>query len=742
MKSNKDLNIILDKLKEGIIIIDQNKLINYANTASAELLHRDIQLLLNCEFEYPVLKSGYSELNLKNGANEDEILKLNFEKIEWEGKPSTLITIIDITQYKSIEQKKAQQALIESEELYRELFESVSDALLLIENDTGKILEANFAATNLYGFGYNELLTRKNDDLSAQPELTKKVTKNSPIKKDLVVHVPLRYHKNRNGEIFPVEITARFFNWKNKKVHIAAIRDISERIKTHKALVESQRTLLVLMSNLPGMAYRCKNDKKYTMLFISDGCENLTGYEADELVENKVVSFNQLVHPDFKNDLSEIIKDALNDKKQFQAEYKIITKEGGEKWVWEKGTGIFSKSGKLEFIEGFISDISDLKRTESELIIAKESAERSDQLKSSFLANMSHEIRTPMNGIVGFSGLLLKDDLTFEKKSRYVDIINNSSQQLLSIIDDILNISKIETGNINLWNTHFSVAQFIDTIYESFLPQAQAKNINLFKKIEIKEINQNIYTDKTKLQQVISNLLNNALKFTDKGKITLACILQNDKLLFYVADTGIGISKDKINVVFDRFNKGDIDLNYKYGGTGLGLAISKAFVEMMGGEIWVESNIGKGSCFYFTLPYVETLNQISKSKNKNVTEIEKLNILIIEPEIEHFEYLRKSLEKLYVKNIIHAKNGTDAVILFKQNKKIDLIFTDIIDLELNNCNTINEIRKMNQGIPIIAQTAQAMVGNKAKYINMGCNDCISTPIDHKILSKMIVANVK
>lgn len=493
--------LILDKLNDGIVILNSDKIVCYANNAAIQLLKVNKKSFVHSEFGYPVLKQGYNEVSVldKNAA---KILELSFKEINWRKKDHILVTIKDITKQKHIE----------NIELYRELFDSESDALFLIENRSSKILKAN------------------------------------------------------------------------------------------KALKESQRKLSVLMSNLPGMAYRCKNNEVYTMLFVSDGCKELTGYEPDELINNNKIIYGDLIHQDDKDRIWNEVQNALMEKQQFQLEYKIITKCGKEKWVWEKGIGIVSKNGKVDHLEGFISDISELKKVEEELTAAKERAERSDQLKFSFLANMSHEIRTPMNGIVGFSNLLLKENLEHEQRIKYVNIINNSSKQLLSIIGDILDISRIETGNVYLDYREFSIKNLLNEIYDSFQFKVNEKGLKLIKKFDFKDDTKNlIKADRTKVQQIISNLLMNAYKFTEEGHIMLGCRDRKNEYLIYVSDTGIGISKQSWQTIFNRFNKGEIDYTNKYGGTGLGLSISKAYIEMMGGNIWVESEPGKGSCFYITL---------------------------------------------------------------------------------------------------------------------------------------------
>ena len=262
--------------------------------------------------------------------------------------------------------KQAEEALRESEEKYRQLFELESDAILLIENETGQIIEANAAAASLYGYTREEVIHKKNTDLSAEPTETLRVTVQQ------IDQVPLRYHRKKDGTVFPVEITGRHFTWRGRLVHIAAIRDITERKRAEDALRESELTLTILMSNLPGMAYRCSNDRDWTMRFVSQGCLDLTGYQPEALIDNRTISYGALINPEDREMVWQEVQQALREKQSFHLHYRINTSVGVEKWVWEQGLGVFSENGDLLAIEGFITDVTERKLVENALMESHE----------------------------------------------------------------------------------------------------------------------------------------------------------------------------------------------------------------------------------------------------------------------------------------------------------------------------------------------------------------------------------
>ncbi len=398
-----------------------------------------------------------------------------------------------------------------------------------------------------------------------------------------------------------------------------------------------------------------------------------------------------------------------------------------------------------------LSDITERKRVEAELIISKERAEESERLKSAFLANMSHEIRTPMNGILGFAGLLKVSKLTGEQQQQYISIIEKSGARMLNIINDIVDISKIESGLMEVDIKESNINEQMEFIFNFFKPEVENKGMkfNVVNNLPKKEAI--ILIDQEKLYAILINLVKNAIKYSDKGSIEFGYKLKkNNKnkelseqhiLEFYVKDTGIGIAKERQDAVFERFIQADISDSRAYQGAGLGLSISKAYVEMLGGKIWVESELGKGSVFYFNIPYNIGLEEnleknILPNYNEEENNIRNLKILIVEDDNISEKFI-STVVKVYSKEILIARNGIKAVELCRNNSDIDFVLMDIKMAEMNGYEATKQIRKFNKKVIIIAQTAHGLLIDKKRAIDAGCNDYISKPINVYLLKGLI-----
>ncbi len=387
-----------------------------------------------------------------------------------------------------------------------------------------------------------------------------------------------------------------------------------------------------------------------------------------------------------------------------------------------------------------IRDISDRKKAEKELIKAKEAAEESDRLKSSFLANMSHEIRTPMNGILGFTELLKMHDLTIQQQQTYLDIIKKGGERMLNIINDIIDISKIESGQMHVNISLINVNEQIEIITEFFRPEAEAKGIQLIIKDTLPSYEAEIKTDADKFIAILTNLMKNAIKFTHTGYVEYGYKKSNGFLEFFVKDTGIGIRNEQRELIFERFRQGNDSLTRNYEGTGLGLSISKAYVEMLGGKIWFESETGKGTRFFFNIPY--DVQVVQTNSNDFITmgvenyKIKNLVVLIAEDD-KPSELLISAHVEPFCKKLLKVTSGIEAINVCRNNPDLDLILMDIKLPEMDGYEATRKIRKFNNDVIIIAQTAFGLMGEKDKAILAGCNDYISKPIKMKIFMGLL-----
>jgi PAS domain S-box-containing protein len=380
--------------------------------------------------------------------------------------------------------------------------------------------------------------------------------------------------------------------------------------------------------------------------------------------------------------------------------------------------------------------------TGEELKAAKEKAEESDRLKSMFLSNMSHDIRTPMNAIVGFSEMLQDPDLTREERNRFLDIIINSGDALLRLINDIIDISKIEAGQLKIIKSDFSLNEMLSDLYLSFAEDMSRNKIGDIKLILNKQFPDKdfmLHSDIVRFIQIFSNLLGNALKFTDKGCIEFGYTIPDPKVFrFFVKDTGIGIPHDKTELIFERFGQIEETQERNKGGTGLGLTISKSLAELLGGAMWVESEVGLGTTFYFTLPLASGITTSSppsegilELSNTTVDWSDKV-ILVAEDVDSNFFLIQTILSKTGVK-LIWAKNGQEAHEMCRNNFEIDLVLMDIQMPIMSGYDATREIKKIRPSLPVIAQTAYAMSGEKEKTMEAGCDDYIPKPLKKREL---------
>ncbi len=372
---------------------------------------------------------------------------------------------------------------------------------------------------------------------------------------------------------------------------------------------------------------------------------------------------------------------------------------------------------------------------------AKEQAQQSDSLKTAFLSNMSHEIRTPMNAILGFSNLLSHRDIAKSEKKEFVNLIRLNGKNLLTLVEDLIDISKIDSGQLQIKNRPTYLHDVMMQVYNSYIEDLSnrglTQQIKLYLKEGIADSDVMLLTDGTRLKQILLHIVGNAIKFTERGYVEFGYEVKDENFLeFYVKDTGIGVREDKKEFVFERFSK-VTDLSPKlYGGTGIGLSLSKDLVTLMGGEIWLESEQNVGSTFYFTIPF-QQWSEKEKVQERTfhkplIYNWEGKTILIAEDEEDNFRYLEVALS-ISNASLIWARNGQEAVDIVKRIPSIDLVLMDIKMPLMNGYDATRKIKSINPNIPVIAQTAYAMSEEREKSIIVGCDDYIAKPINYEDL---------
>jgi PAS domain S-box-containing protein len=461
------------------------------------------------------------------------------------------------------------------------------------------------------------------------------------------------------------------------------------------------------------------------------GFEKLYEVNINELIKKKRDKIENIIP---NENIHRYIGNCRDSQLPVVFETPVITKNRNEIWV-QTTLSPFIRQKKIFKIIAIDSDITSLKNYGRELEIAKEKAEESDRLKTAFLHNISHEIRTPMNAIIGFSGLLNDEHLETDKRTQYTDIIIQSSNHLLSVINDIMRIASIEAGQENVAETRFDLNSTLEYLHEQFWLKAREQHTDLLLKVNIPSTDIEIISDETKLVQVLANLIDNALKFTKKGSVTFGYTIQGDELQFFVEDTGIGIDPRLHEEIFKRFHQVESTNTRKFGGSGLGLSISKAYVEILGGRIWLSSELNKGSVFYFTIPFkLAETNTVAADNLKvedSLTGNSKKTLLIAEDEDSNFNLLREQLSELDLQ-IVRAKNGLEAVEMCK-SRIIDLVLMDIKMPVMDGLTATQKIREFMPELPIVAQTAYNTASDREKAFNAGCVDFFSKPLKQEVI---------
>ncbi|MGD2034529.1 MAG: PAS domain S-box protein, partial [Bacteroidales bacterium] len=629
--------------------------------------------------------------------------------------------------------KSTRLELEKSEERYRAVFNGASEGILIADKNTQKILYVNQTICTMLGYNKNELKNLGIKGLHPSDKLAatnKRFWENAYKKKAAIHSIPCI---KRDKSIIYTDISSFPALIDNRESTVAFFTDVTEKIQRELELNKlsravNQAPVLIIIT-----------DKEGKTEYVNPKFTEVTGYTFEE-VRGQIPDF--LKSGTYAQSIHKEIWKTILSGKVWNGE--LVNRKKNDELFWESAfiSPVTNSEGEITHFVAIKEDITEKKKTEFELIRAKEKAEESDRLKSAFLANMSHEIRTPMNGIIGFSSLLSSKDLSEENTEYYKGLITKSANQLLTIVSNIIEISKIESDQVQANLNPVNMKALLNDVSLPFKKDAEKKGLVFKLNIRLTNENATIVTDNTKIRQIVTNLLNNALKFTKTGFIELGAGYRNKELQIYVKDTGIGISKNMHDKMFQRFRQAEETHTREYGGTGLGLSISKAYVELLGGRIWINSEKGKGATFYFALPVVKYK---SKKTEKNAeqnnavtmeTDWSDYTILIADDEPLVIDYFREVLDQTNIK-MHFAVRGKQAISIVEEHEDINLVLLDIRMPEMNGFEVFKRIKALRPDLPVIAQTAYAYSDDRDEILNTGFDDYISKPMsNHQVLEKI------
>ena len=728
--------------------------LDYPKKERASLIHNAGSLIHTDDYEKMkahILSDGKNrplafnfEFRIKHNNQQWTLFMATGKNIEWdeEGNPLRIVGLL-----KNIQQdKENQQKFKESEEKFKDLATLLPEVVYETDRQ-GNLTFINLKAYEIFGYtpedfkkGLHALQMIAPEHIFRARENIKKNFENKIENSKGIEYMAI----TKKGKIFPVLVYSNPILQNNK---IKGLRGIIVNISAQKNLIEklkrSEKNFHQLTNNINDAFWLRTLDQK--VIYMNPACKKIIGENSKNIFEN-FNEYEQWIHPEDKEEaISQKLENQNYPEKTHYYQHRIIRPDGEIRWLWIRTFPVFNEKGELYRRAGIASDITEQKQLLKQLTLAKEKAEESDRLKSAFLANMSHEIRTPMNGILGFAELLRDPFINDEEKETYIKIINSNGKQLLKLIDDIIDIAKIEAEQLSINKSSACLNTIMDDIYLQFKQEQHRLNKeHISFTINKQKDNPQIYTDIVRLKQILSNLLNNALKFTNKGYIKVGYeAIKINKIpyfRFYVSDSGIGIPEEKSSIIFKRFGQIKSQNNKTYKGTGLGLSICKGFAKLLGGKIWFESTHNE-TTFYFTVPdkYDSLVNSeklIMNDKKAILQKWDNIKILVVEDNTDNLEFLRTLLKKNGA-IVLSAKTGEEAVEIIRQDQTIQIVLMDIHLPQMDGLETTQKIKTINPDIPVIAQTAYALYDDCYICLKNGCDDYVAKPLKKDVLIEKI-----
>jgi len=785
--------------RNGLVLDVNQTVTDLFGYTKEELFNRNVIDIIPLEKYIPIIKEHLSHEYSSVYTIEGRDKSGRIIPLELRGKtiPSSrgdirITSVRDISQQVKVERSlhKTHKELIESkgevmaqERKFEALFNISFNAYIIHQN--GRILEVNDMFTKLFGYS-NEEAKNLNvfDDLFPNEVMVKEYLTNvSRSRRTYFVG----QQKRKDGSTFEAEIIASYEVLNGEEVRLVTIKDISQLVASERSLKEKNEELMNRNRELELISEEMVSSRNTFYQSLHDNQAHLSQQDLQQVTifgrwnydvqnnhftwmdevndiiglehgspEASIDYFISHVHPDDREELKRQFFDALKKRKLFKSEFRFITESKKEKYVLVQGIANYNEDDEVDALVGTMLDITDRKEIENhlkrqkdhflqlneELIISRKKAEDSEKLKTSFFSNMSHEIRTPMNGILGFSSLLMEPELTDEERIEYTKVIVDSGKRLLHIVNDVLDISKLESDNFKIVTGETKVNQLLDNLYRLFSqnPKILEGKINFSLSKSLCDEEAIMMTDQNRLSQILTNLLSNALKFTEEGEIRFGYRLAGDALNFFVEDTGIGVPADMQDKIFEPFRQVEGHLVRQHGGTGLGLSISRKLTALLGGELLLESEENKGSKFEFTLPYQKPhVHAVPCEDNESQVDlkddIKDVCLLIAEDDEVNFLFYKSFLGR-HMK-LKRACNGQEAVNMVQADSAIDIVLMDVKMPVMDGYEAMKQIKKIRPQLPVIAQTAYAMPEDKKRAAESGADDYVSKPINRRQLLEKI-----
>ena len=743
-KELQELSVVIDKVGNGVVVSNADDKVIWVNEAFenitgynfADVGNKHLKAVLKGE---PNDKAAIARLDASIEKKESYEVDLLMNRKDgtsiWitvinsvlhnnEGAVDKYIrVIIDITSRKKIEQDLEILSFAAKK----------SPSGIFIRDNQGRVLWMNEALENIIGYSFAELegkavgnaLVGKDTDLAVFESAVKAVKENRPYE------IELKIYKKDGAARWVFLSNSPLLNEIGKvDRQIGVMVDITERKKNQEELTKLS---LVASNTTSGVVI---NNSEGKVEWVNRAFEQITGYDINEVKGNHLGDV-------LKGELTDVgsiqkARELSRNKQSFEVDLLIYRKDGQPLWISVINSVIIGKNGAVDKYIEVIIDITAKKKTELQLITAKEEALQLSRAKDMFISVMSHEIRTPLNTVIGISHLLLEDN-PLDSQKENLAVLRFSAENLMTLINDVLDFTKIETGNIELEKAVVDIRALIQSITTSMRYKAEGKNIYLSQSID-DAIPEMVIGDRTRLCQILLNLVSNAVKFTEEGgvNIDLKVIQQTEKdvrIRFSVSDTGIGIANNKLGAIFEQFKQAELDITRKYGGTGLGLAISKRLIELHDSRINVDSVPGVGSTFWFTITFSKTDNDLNSNDNNVETGL-KINVLVVDDNQINRLLINKILKK-WGADADFAENGIEAIKKIEGNRNYNVVLMDIHMPEMGGLEATQILRSKSepyfQQLPIIALTA-SMLSNQMGEINKaGMNDYILKPFEPKML---------